>query len=175
MSNLYILIGFVGSGKTVWARRMAQENPNVKIVSPDAMREMLNGGYKYEKNLDPLIDIICYNTMFSLLLNKFDVIIDCCNLTQKRRKYWLQIVTDWSNVKRIAVVFPNRGMGWHIDNRMKDPRENTNRIYWEAVYGLHRAQFEPVDKSMFDKIFCPGCLPTSAVCYECGRNDNGRE
>ena len=152
MLKLYIPIGILGSGKSTWAKKMAIENPNVKIVCPDAIRTMLNGGYKYIRELDEVIDVICYNILFDLLLRKFDVIVDCCNLTQGRRKYWLQIVTKYANVEKIAVIFPNKDENWHVDNSMKSSKNIESKEYWESIYDLHIGQFKPIDEKDFGEI-----------------------
>lgn len=164
MPNLYLTIGLIGSGKSTWAKKMAQENSNVKIICPDKIREMLNGEYKYEKNLDNIIDLICKESVLHCIGGNYDVIVDCCNLTDKRRNVWLCLYPRYfsdrnisnpitQNVKKIAVIFPNKDRQWHVDNVVKTEKGKLfDRKYWEDVYDLHKSQYEPVNKDDFEEV-----------------------
>lgn len=156
MFSLYIPIGIMGSGKSTWARKMAAENPKVKIVSPDVIREMLNGGYKYHAELDSMIDCTVIYTTHNLLAMKYDVIIDCCNLMNERRRKWIKGVTTYvagMKVRFVAVIFPNKDKQWHVDNRMKEPHGSYTRKEWENVYDLHQKQFEPIEEDYDEVIY----------------------
>jgi predicted kinase len=89
-----------------------------------------------------------------LLTNGYEVIIDCCNLGQKRRKRWIKAAESTKKeIVKVAVIFPNKSKVWHVNNRMKEPHNIDNlRSYWEKVYDLHKSQFEPIDVTMFDDV-----------------------
>jgi predicted kinase len=122
--KVYQTIGFMGSGKSTWARRFALDNPNTKIISTDSLRTMLNGTYKYIEGLDDAIDQIVRETLIILLANGYDVIIDCCHLTHERRDSW-DIPED---VDRVAVVFPRKCPTWHVKNRESDRHSDADLI-----------------------------------------------
>jgi predicted kinase len=122
--KVYQTIGFMGSGKSTWARQFVQDNPNTKIISTDSLRTMLNGTYKYIEGLDDTIDDIVKWTLTVLLNDGYDVIIDCCHLTHERRDSW-DIPED---VDRIAVVFPCKRPSWHVKNRESDKHSDADLI-----------------------------------------------
>lgn len=146
MRTLYLLIGNIGSGKSTWARKFVAENPNTKIVCADSFRTMFNGVYKYEAEVDGIIDLCMIAAINLLLRNGWNVIVDTCNFTNQRRKTWLHCGED----KRVAVMFPTKSREWHVANRLKNNHKDgtdCGRIYDDNV-----AAFESVDKSQFDKI-----------------------
>jgi predicted kinase len=150
MRTIYLTVGLLGSGKSSWAREYVKTHPKVKIVSSDAIRQMLNGGYKYIPEMDVLISNMMV-AMTSRLLNEgYEVIIDACNLTDTRRNKWL---TGIGATKKVAVVFPLKGKKWHIDNRMKSPHcEGENEEYWFNVYESQRKQYQQVKREQFSEV-----------------------
>jgi len=149
MSTLFIPIGILGSGKTTWGLKEAEKNNNFKIVSPDLIRQMLHGTYKYVEELEPLITTMCKRAIEVLLDEGYDVFIDACNLTWEARiKEWFSVSTK---SRRVAVVFPTKGMSWHVDRRMTSPK-GFNREYWERVYSHMSKQLDSFDMTMFDEV-----------------------
>jgi len=153
MQKLYLTIGILGSGKTTWAKKMAKEDSNVKIISPDVIRQMLHGRYLYDNDLDSLVTNICQELIKILSYNYYDVIIDCCNLTKSRRESW-----PWWRAEKIAVVFPRKTKVWHVNNKMKDSK-GKSRSYWNGVYDSHVEQVEPIDKESFNEVIYVGEEP----------------
>ncbi len=145
MQRLYILIGNIGSGKSTWAKIFAHNNKNVKIVSGDGFRQMLNGTYEYIVGLDDIITNSMVFTIKELLTNGYDTIVDVCNITEERRKSWMDI----PNCKKIAVIFPTKDKQWHLDNRAKES-------HWDVdsgkVFDGNVKVWQPVIDSKFDDI-----------------------
>jgi predicted kinase len=46
-TNLYILIGLPGSGKTTWAKNKAKDDLRTVIISRDGFRSMIKGEGEY--------------------------------------------------------------------------------------------------------------------------------
>lgn len=146
--TVYFLIGFLGSGKSTWAKKFVSEHLNTKIVSPDGFREMLNGGYKYIVELDDIITQSTFDTAKNLLSGGYDVIVDCGNLTDDpdRRGKWKLLPTD----RFVAVLFPQRDVQWHVNNRLKKP--HWEEVDWYKIAEGERRAFQPIEKKDFDEI-----------------------
>ena len=80
MQKLYITIGLPGSGKSSWASFKAKSDFNIKIVSKDALREMMHGAYTYNVVTEPSVEAASHNLITTLLITGYDVIVDECNL-----------------------------------------------------------------------------------------------
>lgn len=147
MRILYMTVGFLGSGKSTWVKNFAKDHPKTKIVSSDDLRKMLNGDYKYVPELDALLDKVMEHMIRELFYRGYDVIVDACNLTKKRRDTWFGTKVK----KRVAVIFMKKTKKEHIENRMKSPHcESENLEYWSNIYDSQNKQFEPVLKGEMD-------------------------
>lgn len=144
--KLYIMIGNIGSGKTAWSKNFVKENANTKIVSGDGFRVMLNGTYEYVVGLDDIITASMVDTIKHLFEYSYNVIVDVCNITNERRKSWLDIPDCW----KVAVVFPSKDKDWHIANRAKEAHCKDKD--WERIYEGNCKAFEPIDGTRFDEI-----------------------
>lgn len=145
MPTMYILHGFLGSGKSTWARKFAKEHPDTKIVSADAFRIMLNGEYRYFEKLDWAITESMADTIYNLSTAGYDIIVDCGNLSQSRRVAWLRVPIH----PRIAVIFPQKDKEWHLKNRQEKPHWDTD---WDAVWESEHSSYEPIDEKDFDEV-----------------------
>jgi predicted kinase len=143
--KVWILVGTIGCGKSSWAKQIASKNPKTKIVSADKFREMFNGQYVYEVELDHLITGAMWSLSHSLLLNGYDVIIDVCNMTRERRAPWLALPAT-----RVAVLFPWKDKQWHIDNWNKNPKKDNADP--GKIYDGNLKAFEPINEDDVDLI-----------------------
>ena len=143
--TLYLTIGFLGSGKSTWAKKFATQHPDTKIVSGDGFRTMLNGEYKYLVELDDIITESMRATALLLLTQGYNVIIDVGNLTEERRSTWMSLPAS-----KAAVFFPQKERQWHIDNRLKKPHWET--VDWDRIAEGERRAFEPPNTNDFDKV-----------------------
>jgi len=148
MTTVYMTIGFLGSGKSTWAREFAKEHLKTKIVCPDAFREMLNGEYKYLVELDDIITESVFETAKNLLQGGYDVIVDCGNLTNApdRRGKWRRLKAD----KFVAVIFPQEDIEWHVQNRRNKP--HWKDVDWLKIAQGERNAFEPINENDYDEI-----------------------
>lgn len=141
--TVYVLHGMIGSGKSTWARRFTQQHPRARIVSADAYRKMLHGTYEYHAEMDPIITESMRAAAGQLLLQKYDVVIDCGNLTHERRSAWFELC-EARGCKAVAVRLPQLHRDWHLSRRRSDPHWATD---WGKVYDGELAAIEPLDEA----------------------------
>ena len=85
MSILYMLIGVPGSGKSTWAKKMA-ENSSACWISRDAIRfSMLQEGDDYFAYEDKVMDNFITNIQNAINNNSAIVIADATHLTERSR------------------------------------------------------------------------------------------
>lgn len=135
MSKLYLPIGMIGSGKSTWARQFIKDNPNTRIVGGDEIRFMLNGGdYLHHSSLEPIVLNILLDAVARLLHAGYDVILDeCyCSLSRDMRKHVASMFG--ADVEIIAVVFPERDMKDHIDDKILKGLRGKTVNYWKRVF-----------------------------------------
>ncbi len=80
---LTLTVGLPQSGKTTWAKQAGRP-----IVSPDAIRLALHGK-AFLKEAEPLVWAIARYMVAALFLaGHSHVIVDACNISEKRRREW---------------------------------------------------------------------------------------
>lgn len=146
MSKLYLPVGLIGTGKSTWARQFIEADPDTKIVAGDAIRYMLSGGknYEYDRSLEPnILDILFENTKI-LLSRGYDVILDeCyCSLSMDMRYH---VSWRFSGADLIAIVFPEKDMQDHIDDKVIKGLRGKTVNYWKRVFCEMKKVYEPFD------------------------------
>lgn len=147
MSKLLLPIGMIGSGKSTWARKYIKEHPNTKIVGGDEIRYMLNGGeYVHNEAELPVVQKILFSAASRLLLNGYDVILDeCyCSLSRDMRR---QVSNVLCMTEFIAVVFPERDMQDHIDDKILKGLRGKTVNYWKRVFCEMKEIYEPFSRT----------------------------
>lgn len=156
--KLEVLCGMIGSGKSAYARKRADEG--AIIVSHDDLTAMCHGRYRYEPELRA-----CYRRMqeeiaFCAMRCGRDVVVDRTQLTRESRAWWLAFGRDATkylgvDLRIVAVAFPVREPWIHAGRRFDaDPR---GRPYdeWLKVAHHHAEQAarEPLSEDEgFDEI-----------------------
>jgi hypothetical protein len=147
--RLEVLVGMIGSSKSVYARKRADED--ALVISHDWLTQGLHGGvYRYEEGLRE-----CYRRMEEglvwIALNyKRDVLIDKCNLTAESRRRWIAFGEHYDSLNTfdgsgpkttvVAVAFPIEAPGIHARRRFEsDPRGRSHED-WYMVAQHHFAQ-----------------------------------
>lgn len=105
MVTIHMPIGVIGCGKSSLGKAMAAENPNMMIVSKDAIREMLYGCYAYKPPYEKVIDAIAYTTTMKLVKEGIDVFFDDNNLRNSARRSLIRNISNTYPVKFIAHWF----------------------------------------------------------------------
>lgn len=144
MSKIYLPVGLIGTGKSTWARQFILTDPNTKIVAGDDIRFMLNGGeYFHHSRVESAVVDILFTAVEAVLTHGYDVILDeCyCSLTQAMRKRVVQLFCDH---EIIAVVFPEKDMKDHIEDKVIKGLRGKTVAYWKRVFCEMKAIYEPV-------------------------------
>jgi len=143
MSKLYLPIGLIGSGKSTWARQFIKKNSNTKIVGGDEIRFMLNGGeYFHHTDLEPTILAILFRATMTLLGESYNVILDECYCSlSKDMRLWVR--QSFPVAELIAVVFPERDMQDHIDDKVMKGLRGKTVNYWKRVFREMKEVYEP--------------------------------
>ena len=153
---VYILTGLIGSGKSTWAKKKAEES-NTIIINKDSLRIMLRGVYFFDKGYEPLVEQLAKTCFLKALQKGYNVIIDETNLTKKKRRFWIDAVKENHYLIDTPVEFE---ITWfpekknNVENRMKEPKGRPQEE-WEAVYKGMKASFE---EPAFDELPLGGRL-----------------
>ncbi len=82
MAKFYICVGPPLSGKSTWARKMANKNRDVIRINRDDLRTMFRGGYVHGHGFtETLCTITTISTAGNALRAGYDVILDNTNCT----------------------------------------------------------------------------------------------
>jgi predicted kinase len=102
---LTLMCGVPGSGKSTFAKQMAQGNP-VTVLTPDDFRFELTGKWFHPPAEDTVWSIV-KTTVRVLLRTQQSVIIDATTLTKHRRAEWVHIAKDCNvSCKVWALITP---------------------------------------------------------------------
>ena len=111
MSNLYVMIGLPGSGKSYWANKLCIENEQLHeptiILSSDEYRKNLYGDESDQTHNNEVFNTL-YSDMKKYLLDGKSVIFDATNITVKTRKRIFNEINNIPDVNHVIayVVCP---------------------------------------------------------------------
>lgn len=88
MNKLIMLVGLPGAGKTTYAEKLVEQNPDYVIHSSDKLREELYGDASKQENNGKLFEEL-HRRMYKDLKEGKTVIYDATNLSKKRRVHFL--------------------------------------------------------------------------------------
>ena len=132
-----MMIGLVGSGKSTYAKQLAEET-NAIICSSDAIREELYGYENSQDNNDEVFKIL-HSRIKENLKNGKNVIYDATNINSKRRRAFLSELRNIPCVKKCTIMatpfddcceqnnLRNRVVPYEVIERMY---KNWNTPYW---------------------------------------------
>jgi predicted kinase len=130
-TKLIVLQGIPASGKSTWAKKVAEEHPNTYvIINRDNIRNML--GKYWVPIREPLVSIIEEQMANAALDLQFNVIIDATNLNPKTIRKWTT-VADNANVEL-------RFKQFHIPKWKAILRD-----YWRGIKGGKRVGKKVID------------------------------
>lgn len=119
LPRLVVLMGYPASGKTTFARKMQEEDPNLARVNRDDMRAMI--GLPYHPMLEDIVRRKQTELVRTLLGNGYSVVVDDTNLKWKTRNNWGVVAGDCG--AQHQRVFLNTPMAECI--RRDNERENS--------------------------------------------------
>ena len=132
-----MMVGLVGSGKSTYAKQLAEET-NAIICSSDAIREELCGDENSQDNNEEVFKIL-HSRIKENLKNGKNVIYDATNINSKRRRAFLSEIKNIPCVKKCVVMATpfkmccnqnesrNRVVPYEVIERMY---KNWNTPYW---------------------------------------------
>lgn len=176
--RLEVLVGMVCSGKSVYARKRADEG--ALVVCHDSLTQGLHGGaYRYEQGLRD-----CYRRMEEALVAEAiwarrDALVDRTHLTRDSRRRWIDFAQRFRDealiegdreiyrgLSVVAVAFSIETPLIHATRRFRtDPRGRTFEE-WLFVADHHwtQAQEDPLHEGEgFAEIIRPDVTPMSEV------------
>lgn len=130
-SNLVILVGPPGSGKSTYAEKFTRQADNWIIISPDNIRSELTGD---ESNQSQNVKVFrqVYSDLVTHLDRGFNVIYDATNCRSSYRHKILNVVKGHTN-KIICVVFTTSISDCLNNNKKRDrfvPEDVIERMYF---------------------------------------------
>lgn len=157
MSNVYLFIGTVGSGKSTAALQLIKEEGCI-VINDDAIVNSIHGGdyTLYEKRLKPLYKgIENYIFTTAIALHESIIIDRGVNMTIDSRRRWIGMAHSL-DVDISAIVFPIKEPEWHLQRRSnsKDGLRGLSPQKWLENIKYHIKSYEkPTFKEGFDDIF----------------------
>lgn len=98
--HLIILVGIPGSGKSTLAAKLAAQDPNLVIISPDALRLELTGDIANQSKNGFIFDTLLPCRINTAMTQRRNILIDATSVTKKARKpLILQAKTNGYSVK----------------------------------------------------------------------------
>lgn len=111
MTNIYMLCGVAGSGKSTWAKRFKELEPRTAIISRDKIRDEVRTKSKEDSYFTD--ETLVFNIFISDIQDVIDnknynnVIIDATYLTKKARKSVLsQLDLNGNEVTYVNFILP---------------------------------------------------------------------
>lgn len=95
MQEIIFLKGLPASGKTTWAIKFCQDNPNYRRINKDDIREELSKpfgeSFKWNNEFEEEVIHIQQERGLNFLSNNFSIIVDDTNFSPKHEEYWREI------------------------------------------------------------------------------------
>lgn len=98
-----MLVGLPGSGKSTWARKMAEQDNTIKICSSDEIRREIFGDVNNQDNNTEVFTIL-HQRIKQYLREGYNVIYDATNIIMKRRMAFLGEL-DGIDCTKYAYIF----------------------------------------------------------------------
>ena len=147
MSNLYVLVGLPGSGKTTWTENFTRTHKNVIVICLDAIRKELYGHEMYFgkwKDIEAKVD-----AMFSdAMSNEKDIVYDATNCSAKYRKRVLKKIGD-NRYKKTAVFFE-----YDIERSLRQNNMRKRHVPEASIISMAEKASVPQLAEGFDQIVC---------------------
>lgn len=138
--KLLILQGLPGSGKSHFAKKYAQENPNFIRVNRDDLRNM-RGRYWLPKQEDLITELENAAIMIAFE-NKYSVILDATNLNEARTKEKIKIFESLGYKFTVEYMKFNTPIEKCIENDLK--RENS--VGHKVIQDMYNRYLKPKTK-----------------------------
>lgn len=144
MNKVIFTVGNIGSGKSRWVKQQDFKNVVCKDHAREVLGESVNKEYFWSVRTEQLIHTITLGIFEALLYAKTKLIVlDETLMTKQSRSPFLKLVKQY-DYQCEALVFANKGLTWHIKNRMKYPRDLSCNE-WEKIWQEKHNNFQYPD------------------------------
>lgn len=157
-NTLYIMVGFPGSGKSTWAKVKARDL-NTVIICRDSFRTMFKHSYVFDKEYEPLVMEMAFNSAEMAIEDNRNVIIDETNLTKLMRLEWL---SRCHKAVRKVIVWCQESEK-NLENRMKDSRGCSKEKWQEVIDGMKKIFEVPGFSENVDEIILVKNVPVNLL------------
>lgn len=103
--KLMLLVGPPGCGKTTYATKYIEENPNMIHLSSDSIRKELWGDESIQGDNNEIFSLMQTRAIDSLN-NGLDVIYDATNMTRKDRSYIIELCPKFVQIEAHVIWAP---------------------------------------------------------------------
>jgi len=103
MSNIILLVGISGAGKSTWAKKFLQDNPQYIYLNADKMRLIMTGDESNQDKNYQVFQTLEHMASYLMSLGN-NLIIDNTNYNKKNRLIWNRLATAF-NYNKEWVVF----------------------------------------------------------------------
>jgi len=151
MSTVYVMCGLPGSGKSTWAKNKAKE-ANTVIVSPDAIRTMLFGEYRYDEAYEPTVLQVSLFALYCAVAAGEDVVFDEVSLSREERRAVFNTLAYYHKDGAVKVVCVNCRSSDNLANRMKDSRGYPKERWVEVIETMRQRYEAPTVDEGFTEV-----------------------
>jgi len=138
MSIAYLLMGNIGTGKSILAHKLAMNG--AIIISMDQLQSAMHGGYDhYDQSLKKVYNVIEDTMILESLHKGKDIVIDRTLMTRKTRERFISLMNG--HVEKIVCYNFGKGTEASLNRRLKNPRGKSAYI-WKMVHGRMTKQYE---------------------------------
>lgn len=139
--KIILMVGNVGSGKSTYARRLA-EDKNTIIVNMDDIQAMLHGRYNaYDPNLKPLYYAMEECVLYNAKLRDCDVVVDRTSMDRKTRARFVELARKLG-VEIEAHVMAETNKDILVCRRMNSDSRGISQDKWRDVIDRLEASYE---------------------------------
>lgn len=148
--KLYVICGPIGSGKSTWARKQAEENGCI-VANDDAIVTAIHGGSYglYNKKYKPLYKGVEQNIISHAICLGLDVVVDRTNYSRKMRARYFSLARSLDCIP-VLVLFEWPEPIVSAKARFNsDPRGLSFEVWLEAA-NRHYKYYQEPDSSLED-------------------------
>lgn len=151
MNEIIVIVGNIGSGKSTYAKKLAEEG--YIVIARDALRYMIGGGnYIFNRELEPAIWQGEWDILFNLMQTGVAIVVDEVGISPLMRKRYIELAEVF-NYKISAHIMPEISKEEAINRRMKNPHGQPDKDLWGGVWDMFSIGYEePTEEEGFDEI-----------------------